>query len=255
MPQRPERRNLYRLLYVQPEAPAEVIRASYRALMSALRAHPDLGGDTEVAARINHAYAVLSDPEQRAAYDRTLVRGAGRGERSRAAATATAAAAAAAAPSGAGSARAAPPAAASPPSVVCAFCGQAALRRVSTCPRCQSPLDAPPVTPRDSTDPSGRRHATRFRLGQTVQVWQPQQAGVQAGALAAKLLDVSFGGCNLELPVAVAPGTALRVCAPGFDAVGLVLQGSKPGAHRQVHLRWTAFRRQSSPGAFVSARA
>mgnify|MGYP000146057832 CR=1 FL=1 len=62
-----ERRNLYRILHVQPEAPAEVIKAAWRALMSTLRAHPDLGGDTETAARLNAAYEVLSDPVRRAA--------------------------------------------------------------------------------------------------------------------------------------------------------------------------------------------
>jgi curved DNA-binding protein CbpA len=67
-----ERRNLYRILHVQPEAPLEVIRASYRTLMSTLRAHPDLGGDAQVAAGINHAYAVLTDPQRRHAYDKSL---------------------------------------------------------------------------------------------------------------------------------------------------------------------------------------
>lgn len=40
------RRNYYRILYLQPEAPAEVIRAAYRALMQTLKAHPDLGATT-----------------------------------------------------------------------------------------------------------------------------------------------------------------------------------------------------------------
>ena len=53
-----ERRNLYRILHVQPEAPPEVIRASYRTLMSTLRAHPDLGGDPAAAA----PRAVASSP-------------------------------------------------------------------------------------------------------------------------------------------------------------------------------------------------
>lgn len=67
-----ERRNLYRLLHVQPEAPTEIIKASYRALMSTLRMHPDLGGDPQRAAEVNHAYAVLMDPERRRAYDLSL---------------------------------------------------------------------------------------------------------------------------------------------------------------------------------------
>ncbi|MDP1535130.1 MAG: DnaJ domain-containing protein, partial [Rubrivivax sp.] len=60
-----ERRNLYRILQVQPEAAPAVLKASYRALMSSARMHPDLGGDTDSAATLNRAYEVLSDPEQR----------------------------------------------------------------------------------------------------------------------------------------------------------------------------------------------
>lgn len=43
-----ERRSHYRLLYVQQEAPVEVIKAAYRALMATLRAHPDLAGDPAI---------------------------------------------------------------------------------------------------------------------------------------------------------------------------------------------------------------
>ena len=64
------RRNYYRLLCVQPDAPLEVIKASYRTLMQSLRHHPDLGGVHWNAALINEAYAVLSRPETREAYDR-----------------------------------------------------------------------------------------------------------------------------------------------------------------------------------------
>ncbi len=66
------RRNLYRVLYVQPDAPAAIIRASYRTLMQKLRAHPDLGGDAWNAAVINQAFEVLSDPRKRRAYDEAL---------------------------------------------------------------------------------------------------------------------------------------------------------------------------------------
>ncbi len=67
------RRNYYRLLQVQPDAPAEVIRASYRTLMRELRQHPDLGGDTSNAAHLNEAYATLSNPLLRAEYDKAIV--------------------------------------------------------------------------------------------------------------------------------------------------------------------------------------
>lgn len=64
------RRNYYRLLQVQPDAPLEVIKASYRTLMQKLKYHPDLGGDEWNAALLNEAYAVLCDPAKRAVYDR-----------------------------------------------------------------------------------------------------------------------------------------------------------------------------------------
>jgi curved DNA-binding protein CbpA len=67
---RTNRRNYYRILHVQPDAPPAVIRSSYRTMMQRLRMHPDLGGDHWNAALINEAYEVLSDPARRAEYDR-----------------------------------------------------------------------------------------------------------------------------------------------------------------------------------------
>ena len=64
------RRNYYRLLHVQSDAPVEVIKAGYRILMQKLRYHLDLGGNEWNAALINEAYAVLSDAGRRDIYDR-----------------------------------------------------------------------------------------------------------------------------------------------------------------------------------------
>jgi hypothetical protein len=68
------KRNYYRILHVQPDAPQEIIKSSYRTLMHQLRQHPDVGGDHGNAALINEAYAVISDPRKRAEYDSTLLR-------------------------------------------------------------------------------------------------------------------------------------------------------------------------------------
>ena len=68
----PDDRNYYEVLHVSRDAPMEIIRGSYRALMQQMKHHPDLGGDAAVAAAINEAYAVLSDPERRAEYDARL---------------------------------------------------------------------------------------------------------------------------------------------------------------------------------------
>ena len=68
------RRDFYRILHIQPDAPAEIIRASYVTIMQKLRAHPDLGGSHDAAALINEAYETLQDPASRAAYDQRLAR-------------------------------------------------------------------------------------------------------------------------------------------------------------------------------------
>jgi curved DNA-binding protein CbpA len=67
-----DNRNYYEVLHVSRDAPAEIIRGSYRTLMQQLKNHPDLGGDTTTAALINEAYAVLSDADRRADYDARL---------------------------------------------------------------------------------------------------------------------------------------------------------------------------------------
>jgi len=64
------RRNYYRILQVQPDAPLEIIRASYRTIMRELMQHPDFGGDHCNAYTINEAYETLSDNVKRAEYDK-----------------------------------------------------------------------------------------------------------------------------------------------------------------------------------------
>ncbi len=67
------RPNYYQILHVQPDAPREIIRSSYRTMMQRMRMHPDLGGDGKSAAAINEAYAILADAGDRAAYDESRV--------------------------------------------------------------------------------------------------------------------------------------------------------------------------------------
>jgi curved DNA-binding protein CbpA len=59
--------DLYVVLQVDRGVEPEVIRAAYRAL--ARKNHPDFGGDVRQMATLNEAWAVLSDPARRAAYD------------------------------------------------------------------------------------------------------------------------------------------------------------------------------------------
>lgn len=66
----------YESLKVTPDAPAEVIRAAYRSLSQ--KHHPDknIGNDeaARVMSRLNFAYSVLSDEEQRKRYDLQILR-------------------------------------------------------------------------------------------------------------------------------------------------------------------------------------
>ncbi len=68
----PENEDLYEILQVHPSAHPDVIQAAYRRL--AFLYHPDRNPSPEAAEmmkRLNLAYETLSDPDQRAAYDRT----------------------------------------------------------------------------------------------------------------------------------------------------------------------------------------
>ncbi len=64
-----DRPDYYKILHVQPDAPTEVIKASFRTLMRRLGMHPDLGGEHDRAALINEAFQTLNDPVTRALYD------------------------------------------------------------------------------------------------------------------------------------------------------------------------------------------
>lgn len=76
----PRQNTLYDLLEVSPNASPEVIKAAYRQL--AMKYHPDKQPDAQARRRaeeqmkaINAAYEILSDPVQRAEYDRRLRQG------------------------------------------------------------------------------------------------------------------------------------------------------------------------------------
>ncbi len=68
------RRNYYRILQIQPDAPPEIIKNNYRTLLQKLRLHPDLGGENWNASLINLAYNTLRNPAKRAVYDMELLR-------------------------------------------------------------------------------------------------------------------------------------------------------------------------------------
>lgn len=66
--------NYYEVLQIDPKADQAVIRAAYRTLMKELGNHPDHGGATEQAQRINEAYSHLIDPQKRRMVDQRIRR-------------------------------------------------------------------------------------------------------------------------------------------------------------------------------------
>ena len=69
-----ERRNFYRILYVQPDASMAVIRESYRMLIQKLKTNPVLSSSNWNACLLETAYNTLQDPLKRAVYDRELLK-------------------------------------------------------------------------------------------------------------------------------------------------------------------------------------
>lgn len=225
-----ERRNLYRILYVQPEAPAELIAAAYRCLMTKLRHHPDLGGDHETAVRINHAYAVLSDPRQRKVYD----------ERRRKRRPPP--------PSAGGVSEPHPP----PRSLqACPFCGLAIPQRLeadSRCQRCASPLSSIAYNFRATRELFGRRSAPRVDKNCPIIL----RTSPSATPVAAVLRDLSLTGISLITRADVRTDTTIRIEAPGVEAVAHVIKvQSREGANLVRGCLLTALYSRKS-GVFVS---
>lgn len=244
-----ERRNLYRILHVQPEAPLEVIRASYRTLMSTLRSHPDLGGDPAAAARINAAYAVLTDPERRRAYDLSLSGGPSPDQPAKAGPAARAAARAAV--------PAAPPALASDPATwladrACPMCRHplpAALHLDTRCPGCDSPLFRRPNA--DRGELFGRRRSPRNARAMPATLRLPERPGDHA----ARLRDLSLSGLCVLSPVPAAERSALRVMTATFDAVAVVVGCRRQSDGWLLHGELLTLQLLRSQGVFVSAKA
>lgn len=187
------RRNYYRLLQVQPDAPLEVIRASYRTLMRELKQHPDLGGKSSQAALLNEAYRTLAHPLLRKEYDQKLFLRytkqtlASQGFRR--------------SPS---------------PQPLCPFCKSLLNeknRPGPVCLVCQSPLG-----PEEGAAVQDRRAFARVNRRAPIYYWslwpqEPQEA---------KMIDISPKGMRLLCGREINPGAVLKISGPGFKAAAIV---------------------------------
>lgn len=242
------RRNYYRILYLQPEAPPEVIRAAYRALMQTLRMHPDLGGSHEQAALINEAYAVLKDPQKREDYDRGVLPAVRR--------TRSAGGSPPARPAGPDSRRSTDsrsPSAAAPSANTCAFCREPLPGKIepdSRCGRCRSPLAQPPrMAP--GRELVGRRAAWRVAKSQEVTV----QFAWRGATYRAWLSDISLAGMSLRVPVAPLAAQVVRVLAPDLEALVSVVRQREDRNEYVVHCKVLTMLIKRGRGVFVRTTA
>jgi hypothetical protein len=233
-------RDYYQILLVVPDAPAPMIEASYRTLKQRLRAKP---GSVAAEALLDEAYRVLSDPEQRAAYD--LERDVELSERAAADFAATAVL---------------DPDAARYAAHRCLFCGTEhgldhALERDDDCRECSSPLFP---AERHRLEYSGQRMLRRIpsRRGIDLYVSWPQ-----ADAYFAEMRDISLNGMQFAAGAPLQPNQIVKIDCASCVAVARVAHCERDHSNPDGVARWLVgvefltLRFRNARGTFVSARA
>jgi hypothetical protein len=224
-----DRRNFYRILKVQPDAPVEIIRASYRTLMRELKQHPDLGGSVEAAAILNEAYEVLSDPLRRAKYDRQLSIQFNRRPASP------------------------PPKVENPePPSTCAFCRQKLGRKArpgEACPNCESPMLSEEMAELQN---DGRRSVVRMRRAERLMYYITWPEKGRQG----RLIDLSPKGTRFVSSEMIPLGSVVKISAGPFEAVATITNiQQESGSERPPFSIGAAFitvKFEARKGTFIS---
>jgi curved DNA-binding protein CbpA len=244
--------NYYQILHVQPNAPTEIIKSSYRALMMQCKQHPDLGGDHETAALINAAYEILKNPAKRAAYDQEL---------QSASAARTAESRKPVQPSK--HSEAVRPAARKPAekqdytsllASACAFCRTPhppglRVQADSHCHRCASPLYPARQVQLES---SGQRALERMARSGGIEVFS---AWPHKG-LRAQTRDLSPAGMQLTARRAFKTDQVVQLSGSGIQAIGRVASCRKEGkslpASYAIGVQFITLQFEQTQGTFVS---
>jgi hypothetical protein len=241
------RRNYYRILHIQPDAPADIIKASYRTQMQKLKMHPDLGGDEWDASVLNEAYRVLSNPETRAAYDATFLAGRNRpfnaaqsgGDRSR------------------DHHRSQETATANGPidMSTCAFCrtsrpAEAACAHQPFCSGCGGPLQ---VAASMRIAGSSKRWFERTQHHAPVIVYLDTECRGQYG----KLRDLSPAGLQVVIPVPLMAGQLVRMSSKDVATIGRVMYCNRSRHSGQfiVGIAFITVHFHRRAGTFISEQA
>lgn len=232
------KRNYYRLLQVQPDAPGAIIRASYRTLMQKLNMHPDLGGDTDHAAMLNQAYQTLMDPARRERYDRQLGNSLHRLRQRPAKDTAR---------HQQGSNRGS--------LFRCPFCLSVQptfhkLSQHSVCKTCRSPLHR--VEKTAISGPCKRRTCRAPQNSRVDYFTRWPQAHPSRGTIT----DLSLNGLRLRCTSALLPGRHIKLNNGNIQAIGKVIRclpTHQPGQY-VIGIEFLTLRIENTTGSFLSAK-
>jgi hypothetical protein len=235
------RRNYYRILHIQQDAPAAIIKASYRTQMQKLRMHPDLGGDEWNAAVLNEAYQVLSDPQRRKTYDAALKSGLDRQR------------------SGSGAARQRTSGTRGAQNVrdrsCCAFCGTA--RSPSSlscgpqdCPGCNGPTETVRIL--RNANGSDRSIERMTQHASLVVYTHPECHGLMA-----RLRDLSPAGMQMMLDEPLAEGLLVRIHSVPVTAIARIrfCNRDSTGYHFIAGVEFLTVRFSTRSGTFLSTCA
>jgi len=253
------RRNYYRILHVQPEAPLEVIKASYRCMMIKLRRHPDLGGDHETAVLINQAYAVLSDPEKRKQYDQSLrQRKLHASQHARRASVSSPGLESADTGQGCDTARTpfasvgekSPHQSTRP---CCLFCTAGIITAIHAdmrCYQCDSPLAPVPRLKTTKRELLGRRAVPRVSKTEFIIVYPSwPHRGFNA-----RLCDLSPVGVSFVTGLAARADQVIKISGATFDGVVHVVSVRPSGSLYSVHALFLTVIFTAQAGSFVSMK-
>lgn len=246
------RRNYYRLLHVQHDAPAEVIKAAYRALIA--MHHPDKGGDHTEASMVNEAYNVLSDATRRAAYDAQRAAKQqpkhARDARSSRPEDAAGQTASAAQPSTQSSTQSSTPR--SGPAHRCPLCGlgtPAVINATSRCSRCRAPLA--PVVHNQKKGAVERRAMPRVSKSD----WALMYVDWPSEVIDVRMRDISLDGLSVYSGAEIAPKRTIRVAGASFDVVAEIVSCRRVGKVFTLHGRLITAYFSTPSGSFVSTSA
>lgn len=218
----------YRILHVQPDAPAAIIHASYRTLTQ--RALGANQGSDEIAL-LDIAYAILGDPQRRTAYDRERL---GQSEVRRDDAADLAGTAG---------------------THNCLFCGaphglQRVFERDDDCGHCASPLYA---AERHRFEYSGQRMLNRIPKQHGIDIWVTWP---QAAPIRGEMRNLSLNGMSFVAPVPLQLNQVVRIDCSELRTLARVAHSERDseggmGFHTGVEFLTLRFRQVR--GSFVSA--